>query len=162
MRGFHSATLWVNDVQVSSQLLVERFGYVLVGDEGRRRRFQTADAALGSSLDLLDVGGQPRGQAGAGTVHHIAFRTPTDVQQEQWQRTLLDAGFGVTEVRDRQYFHSIYFREPNGVLYEIATDPPGFTADETPEMLGMHLRLPPWLEPRRAAIEAQLPELHRP
>ncbi len=99
---------------------------------------------------------------GAGTVHHIAWRTPDDEQQLIWRQTLLARGLQVTPVRDRQYFHSIYYREPGGVLFEIATDPPGFTADETPEELGTHLKLPPWLEPQRALLEQQLPPVHLP
>jgi glyoxalase family protein len=99
---------------------------------------------------------------GAGIVHHIAWRTPDDQQQLEWRQALADRGYNVTPVRDRQYFHSIYFREPGGVLFEIATDPPGFTLDEAPEELGTRLRLPPWLEPQRDQIERTLPVLRLP
>jgi glyoxalase family protein len=92
-------------------------------------------------------------------VHHVAWRTPDDAEQLAWQQEISERGLRVTPVMDRQYFHSIYFREPGGVLFEIATDPPGFTLDETPEQLGRQLKLPPWLEPRRAEIEHALPQL---
>jgi len=92
-------------------------------------------------------------------VHHIAFRAKDDAEQLQWREHLVDLGYNVTPVMDRDYFHSIYFREPGGVLFEIATEPPGFTVDEKPEELGTHLRLPPWLEPARSQIEQILPPI---
>jgi len=97
-----------------------------------------------------------------GTVHHVAWRTEDDVHQLAWRQRLLDQGSNVTPVKDRQYFHSIYFNEPGGVLFEIATDPPGFATDETVEELGTHLKLPPWLEPQRAQIEEVLLPIHVP
>jgi glyoxalase family protein len=111
------------------------------------------------AADVRGVGGFPRGNGAAGTVHHVAWRTPDDAQQAAWLDLLAARGLDVTPVRDRQYFRSIYFREPGGVLYEIATDPPGFTIDESPGQLGSSLRLPPWFEPQRAAIEEALPEV---
>ena len=99
---------------------------------------------------------------GRGSVHHVAFRARDDDEQESWRETLAAAGFSVTEVKDRCYFRSIYFREPGGVLFEIATDTPGFGIDETPEELGRSLKLPPWLEARRNELEAQLPKLILP
>jgi glyoxalase family protein len=96
---------------------------------------------------------------GAGTVHHVAFRAQDQTEQLAWREAVLSLGFDVTPVLDRQYFRSIYFREPGGVLFEIATDPPGFATDEAPESLGTALKLPPWLEPQRAAIERRLPPL---
>jgi glyoxalase family protein len=92
-------------------------------------------------------------------VHHIAWRTADDADQQLWRQELLQGGYNVTPVMDRNYFRSIYFREPGGVLFEIATDPPGFTADEPLEELGSHLKLPPWLEKRRDLIEKTLPPL---
>jgi hypothetical protein len=106
-------------------------------------------------------GGEP-GWGGAGTVHHVAWRTPDDEQQSAWQVAIARRGLRVTPVMDRQYFRSIYFREPGGVLFEIATDPPGFTLDETRDQLGTHLKLPPWLEAQRDQIEARLPRLELP
>jgi glyoxalase family protein len=99
---------------------------------------------------------------GAGVVHHVAFRTPDDAQQRAWRERVAELDYNVTPVMDRQYFHSIYFREPGGVLFEIATDPPGFTADEAAADLGTQLRLPPWLEPHRAELERVLPRVRRP
>jgi glyoxalase family protein len=100
-----------------------------------------------------------RGRMGAGTVHHVAFRARDETEQLTWREAILALGFDVTPVLDRQYFQSIYFREPGGVLFEIATDPSGFAIDETPGALGTALKLPPWLEPQRAEIERRLPPL---
>ena len=100
-----------------------------------------------------------RGHQSAGSVHHVAWSVPSDEAELQWQTRLRESGVDVTPVRDRQYFHSIYFREPGGVLFEIATDPPGFAIDEAPEHLGERLRLPAWMEPDRPAIEAVLPKI---
>src|SRR5208282_4357318 len=99
------------------------------------------------------------GDMGAGTIHHIAFRAPTDSAQLEWRQVLSKVTLNVTPVRDRTYFHSIYFREPGGVLFEIATDPPGFTFDEPLETLGESLKLPPWLESERDEIERVLPSI---
>ena len=99
---------------------------------------------------------------GAGTVHHVAFRAPDDATQLAARDELVDQGFNVTPQIDRDYFHSIYFREPGGVLFEIATDPPGFAVDESPEKLGQSLKLPKWLESRRFEIEALLPNIRPP
>jgi hypothetical protein len=98
----------------------------------------------------------------AGSVHHIAWRVADDAVQRLWQQKIAKAGLSVTEIIDRQYFHSIYYREPGGVLFEIATDPPGFTNDESKENLGTHLMLPPWLEPHRRQIEDALPSISVP
>ena len=96
---------------------------------------------------------------GAGVVHHVAFRTPDDAQQKTWHEHLVRAGRNVSPVMDRSYFHSIYFREPGGVLFEIATNTPGFTADEAADRLGTKLQLPPWLEGQRQAIERAVPKI---
>jgi glyoxalase family protein len=96
---------------------------------------------------------------GAGIVHHIAWRTPDDSQQRQWRGELVKSEYNVSPIMDRRYFHSIYFREPGGILFEIATDPPGFATDEPLEHLGEHLMLPPWLESQRSAINHLLPSL---
>ena len=99
------------------------------------------------------------GRVAAGTVHHIAWRTADDQQQREWHTEIARQGYNITPVIDRKYFHSIYFREPGGVLFEIATDPPGFTVDEPLESLGTKLVLPDWLEPQRSHIEAHLPPI---
>lgn len=114
---------------------------------------------------MVDVLCTPAGRSGlvaAGTVHHVAWRTPTDEQQREWRKVLSSREYDVTPVIDRKYFHSIYFREPGGVLFEIATDPPGFAVDEPAEELGSHLVLPAWLEPHRAELEQVLPKVRLP
>lgn len=161
IRGFHHATLWEKDSEPTSGLLTETLGFRPVQDDGVRFRFASPE----SPGRLVDVVGRPDAQAGvmgAGAVHHIAWRTPDDVRQLAWRRSLIELGYRVTAVKDRQYFHSIYFREPGGVLFEIATDPPGFTLDETLAELGTHLKLPPWLEESRPRIEEALPDLNLP
>jgi glyoxalase family protein len=136
-------------------------GFRPAGSEGNRFRYHaTGGEGFAATADLLRVPDTRQGIVGAGVVHHIAFRTPDDRQQEAWRQRLADLGYDVTPVIDRQYFHSIYYREPGGVLFEIATDPPGFTVDQKPEELGMRLMLPPWLEPYRAEIERVLPPVH--
>ena len=102
------------------------------------------------------------GRVAAGSVHHIAFRAKDKHEQLKWREYLVDLGYNVTPVIDRTYFHSIYFREPGGVLFEIATEPPGFTLDEKLEELGTHLRLPPWMESARSQIETILPPIQVP
>ena len=104
----------------------------------------------------------PTGQLGAGTVHHLAWRTASDADQREWRNVLVRAGINVSPVMDRRYFHSIYYREPGGILFEIATDAPGFATDEPISRLGERLMLPPWLESSRRAIEAALPPLTLP
>ncbi len=157
LRGFHGVTLWLAEVEATGQLLTNQLGYQFMGQEGDRYRYRGASNDIGLYVDLLHRPGQPAGKFGAGSIHHIAFRTVDDAEQLEYQRLLASAGFGVTEVKDRQYFHSIYFRSPGGVLFEIATDAPGFQIDEPVERLGQSLKLPPWLEQRRAQIEQKLP-----
>ena len=158
IRGFHSATLWVNSVRETAELLTGHLGYTFVGQEGNRHRFKGAGKNAGLIIDLLERPGLPPARLGAGSVHHIAFRTVDDEEQLEYQQSLRGAGYYVTPVMDRQYFHSIYFRSPGGVLFEIATDAPGFTLDEPVSELGSSLKLPPWLEPRRQEIEQALPQ----
>ena len=155
--GFHSVTLWLAEVEATAVLLTEQLGYEFVGQEGNRFRFKGASDDIGLFVDILHRPGQPVGQFGAGSVHHIAFRTVDDAEQQEYLQKLLGAGFRVTPVLDRQYFHSIYFRSPGGVLFEIATDAPGFLYDEPVEELGTHLKLPPWLEENRPLITQTLP-----
>lgn len=153
LRGFHSATLWVAETNATAQLLTTEMGYRLVGQEGNRSRYKGASDDIGLYIDLLEQPDVQRGSLGAGSVHHIAFRTVDDSEQAEYKSLLHKAGLGVSPVMDRQYFHSIYFRAPSGVLFEIATDAPGFAYDEAVEELGTHLKLPNWLEPRRRQIE---------
>jgi glyoxalase family protein len=159
LRGFHSVTAWVNNTQPTADLLVDQMGYEVVGQEGARTRFRGASDDVGLYVDLLERPGQPIGQMGAGSIHHIAFRTVDDEEQQEYLTKLRQQGYNVSPVMDRQYFHSIYFREPNGVLFEIATDAPGFLYDEPIADLGSSLKLPPWLEKNRAEIERAVPEI---
>jgi glyoxalase family protein len=154
---FHSATL----NGANEALLTETLGFRPVRREGSRARFEVAGGGLGATIDI-ETAGDRRGAGGAGTVHHIAWRTPDDEQQLAWRTELTAVGHEPTPVIDRNYFNSIYFREPGGVLYEIATDPPGFTVDEPLESLGSELKLPPQYEPLRARIEAALPMVETP
>lgn len=162
LRGFHSVTLWLDEVEPTAALLVDHMGYTRAGKEGSRSRFAAASNDVGLYVDLLHRPGQPRGRFGAGSIHHVAFRTIDDAEQQEYLDALHDGGFAVSPVRDRQYFHSIYFRSPGGVLFEVATDAPGFLLDEPVERLGEALQLPAWFEPRREAIEAFLPPIALP
>jgi glyoxalase family protein len=160
--GFHSATALLNSLDPTDALLADSMGMRLLEKDGRRFRFAIGPPpAPGRFFDVVVDPAAAQGLPGGGTVHHIAFRTPTAGEQLVWRSQLMQAGFPVTPVRDRSYFRSIYFHEPGGVLFEIATDPPGFTVDEPLELLGRQLKLPPQYEPMRRQIEAQLPDLGR-
>lgn len=161
LRGFHSVTLWLAEIESTADILSEQLGYRFIGQEGERYRFQADNPQADLYVDLLHRPSAPRGQFGVGSIHHIAFRTMDDDEQLAYRESLLQAGQRVTPVQERQYFRSIYFRTPGGVLFEIATDKPGFLIDESIDELGSSLRLPPWYEAQRAAIEALLPPLDR-
>jgi len=148
----HSATLCEADLDRTAGALV-MLGFKYVATEGNRTRFDLA----GTPLDVVAMPGAEPARLSAGMVHHIAWRVANEAEQLEWRAKLTEAGRRVTRVIDRQYFRSIYFREPGGVLFEIATDGPGFFIDETE--LGQSLKLPPWLEPIRASIERRLPPL---
>ncbi len=159
LRGFFGATLWVAEIKSTARLLIDSLGFTFIGNEGPRYRYQAASNDIGLTVDLLERPGMPFGRLGAGSVHHIAFRTVDDDEQIEYQHALRRDGYQVTVVMDRQYFHSIYFHSPGGVLFEIATDAPGFLYDEPRAELGTHLKLPPWLESRRSEIERRLPQV---
>ena len=159
IRGFHSSTLALKNNQPTADLLVNRMSYLLVGQSGHRARYTIGAGGPGTYVDLLTEPSLPRGINGAGTVHHIAFRIADDENQKAAQARLQQSGLQVSPVIDRAYFKSIYYREPGGVLFEIATDGPGFAIDEPLESLGRKLSLPPRLEPQRREIEAALPPL---
>ncbi|MGA7303995.1 MAG: ring-cleaving dioxygenase [Rhodothermales bacterium] len=161
LHGFHGVTLCLNAAAQTESLLTEQLGYTQVAEDDNRRRFRAASDAA-AFVDLIEEPEGNRGHFGAGSIHHIAFRTVDDDEQLEYQGALRSAGQEVTAVRDRQYFHSIYFREPGGVLFEIATNAPGFTLDEDVGELGTALKLPPWYEARRAQIEKRLPPIVRP
>jgi glyoxalase family protein len=163
LRGFHSVSAALGGYEKTARLLTELFGYRLIDESGNRFRFASSDkAAPGRIVDLLCLPDSGIGRVAAGSVHHIAFRARDEQEQLRWREYLVDLGYNVTPVIDRIYFHSIYFREPGGVLFEIATDPPGFTFDEAIGELGASLRLPPWLESARPGIEKILPAINLP
>lgn len=159
LRGFHSTTLALADARATAELLTGPMGHRQVAVEGHRTRYTTAAGGPGTYVDLLTDPALPRGLNGAGTVHHIAFRVADDADHVTAHDLLAAQGLQISPVIDRAYFKSIYYREPAGVLFEIATDQPGFAIDEPVESLGSKLSLPPRLEPHRAEIEAALPPL---
>src|SRR5262245_4817429 len=131
LRGFHSVSAVLEGYERTARLLTETFGYSLIDQSENWFRFASADdSASGRIIDLLCQPDAAMGRIAAGSVHHIAFRAKDDAEQLQWREHLVDLGYNVTPVMDRDYFRSIYFREPGGVLFEIATEPPGFTVDE--------------------------------
>ncbi|MCG6948827.1 MAG: ring-cleaving dioxygenase [Acidobacteria bacterium] len=162
IRGFDGVTLLHADSDMTERLLVDAMGFRRVVADGRRVRFESGDGGSGTFVDLLNDPGATSGRVACGSVHHIAFRLADDDAQAGWQHRLFEAGHPTTEVKDRMYFHSIYFREPGGVLFELATDNPGFATDESVEELGSGLRLPPWFESARDRIEKSLPALEQP
>jgi len=160
IRGFHGVTLLVNAAAPTAAILTDVLGFREVAGEGALARYR-GDALLGAHVDLREAGDFPRGRMGRGSVHHIAFRAPDDAAQAAMAEKLVaDHRMHPTGQKDRNYFRSIYFREPNGILFEIATDQPGFAVDEPASELGRALKLPRFLEPRRAELEAMLPPLH--
>lgn len=163
IRGFYSVTLCEQGYEATVEVL-ETMGFKKVAEQGNRFRFDVAEGGSGARLDLLCSSEAPYGRIAAGIVHHVAWRVADDESQKLWRKRLVSRNLNVTPVMDRCYFHSIYFREPGGVLFELATDPPGFAIDEPEDKLGESLKLPPWLEPDRKSIEHVLPSvrLHKP
>jgi glyoxalase family protein len=162
IRGIFSVTLWQESCDLTGKLLTENLGFHAVREQASIFRYATGGRGPGTIVDLRCVPGLWPGVMGAGTIHHVAFRAPDDTVQAEVRAELVELGFNITAQIDRDYFHSVYFREPGGVLFEIATDPPGFTVDEPEESLGQALKLPQWLEPRRFEIEALLPNIRLP
>lgn len=159
IRSLHGVTLLLGEADLTAAVLTDVFGFREAGREGSATRY-LGNAPFGAAVTLRAVGNFMQGRTGAGSVHHIAFRAADDAAQSEMTRRLSEEhGLSVTEQRDRQYFRSVYFREPGGVLFEIATDSPGFAVDEPVEALGQALKLPAGLEKRRAAIEAALPKV---
>ncbi|QOY89027.1 ring-cleaving dioxygenase [Paludibaculum fermentans] len=161
IHGFHSATISAADAQPTIALLKETMGFRTTGEEGNRTRLEVAAGGPGQSIDILSLPAGDPGRVAVGTVHHIAWRAPDPAQQLDWLQLLDREGYSVSPVMDRTYFQSIYYREHGGVLFEIATDQPGFSVDEAVESLGSELRLPPWMEPQRSMIEQVLPPIAR-
>jgi len=162
VRGFHGVTISEEGYENTARLLTDVMGFKAVGSEQNRFRYHAAGGGAGTIVDLLCVPDARHGSMGAGVVHHVAFRTPDDAQQEAWRDQIAGLRLNVSPVMDRVYFHSIYYREPGGVLFEIATDNPGFTRDEPADHLGSKLMLPPWLESYRAEIQRAVPPLRLP
>ena len=159
IRGLHGVTCWVESERDTKLLLTEELGFQSVSTDGNHHRFACGTPRSGSYLDLRVVGGFVRGVEGVGTVHHVAWRVADDAVQRTLQEKISDAGHSITGQLDRRYFRSMYFREPGGVLFELATDQPGFLVDEPRESLGKALSLPAWLEPARPGITRTLAPL---
>ncbi len=157
VRGFFGVTLLEVDEKATAETLTS-MGFREAARDGNRIRYMAEGNALGRRIDVVVDANASYGHPGAGSVHHVAFRALDDAAQLAW-REELEKSLHVTPVQDRSYFRSIYFREPGGVLFELATDPPGFGIDEPAESLGEALRLPPWLEKHRAELEKRLPQL---
>jgi glyoxalase family protein len=158
IHGFHAPTLEMKRFARSEKVL-QTLGFELLSEQNGRRRFAVNERSTSGKIDIVERSDGEFGLNSAGTVHHIAFRCADETEQEHWRNAIVDLGLHVTPVIDRFYFHSIYFREPNGILFEIATDGPGFTSDEPVEHLGESLKLPAQYEPHRAEIERILPPI---
>ena len=156
IRGFHSVTMTVAEASKTFELLTGTMHFLEAARDGNRTRLETGEGGPDAILDVVEAPAAGEGQESIGTVHHVAWRATDDAAQLAWREDLVAAGRNVTPVIDRWYFKSIYFREPGGVLFEIATDSPGFTIDEKPEDLGSSLSLPPWFQVRRDRLEETL------
>jgi len=160
IRGFHSVNLLLTDAAPTGAILTDVLGFTEAGREGNLVRFKAGDTNIGGIIDIHAAGSFLPGRMGAGSVHHIAFRAADDAEQLAMVKKLAENhGMHTTEQKDRNYFRSVYFREPGHVLFEIATDLPGFDIDEPVAALGQSLKLPPVYEKRRSEIEQVLPEL---
>lgn len=159
IRGFHGITLELRNTERTARVLSEVFGFEPQGAEGNRQRFVARDGPLGRIVDLRVTPGLPHAAQGIGNVHHVAFRAAGDADEREMRERAVRMGLKATEQVQRFYFRSVYFREPGGVLFEIATDDPGFTVDEPKDRLGSRVMLPPWYEQHRTRIEAMLPPL---
>jgi predicted esterase/catechol 2,3-dioxygenase-like lactoylglutathione lyase family enzyme len=162
IHGFHGVTLWVDEADPTERVLVDTLGFRPAREDGTTRRYVVGDGAAGTIVDVRAVGGFGVGAGGAGIVHHVAFAVETDESELAVRARVSAAGLQPTPVIDRNYFHSVYFREPGGVLFELATNAPGFAIDEPVAHLGEQLKLPAQYEPQRAQIEAVLPRIHLP
>jgi glyoxalase family protein len=162
IRGLHGGRLLERSAAPTAALLVNTLGFEELGEEDGWHRYGLAGGGSGRVLDIKEVPGQARGTWGTGSVHHVAWRVPDDATHREVQRRLYDAGRQPTPVIDRFWFKSVYFREPGGALFEVATDGPGFMVDEPLGELGSNLVLPPWLEPQRREIESGLQPLREP
>lgn len=162
IRGLHAVRMAQRDLEPTASFLTKGLGFTAAGEERGWHRFTLRGGGSGRSLDIQVLPDAARGAWGTGSVHHVAWRVPDDEAQREIQRSVSRAGGRPTEVIDRFWFRSVYFREPGGALFEVATDGPGFAVDEPAATLGERLILPPWLEPNRAEIERVLPKLGAP
>jgi glyoxalase family protein len=170
IRGFYSVTLSEGGYERTASVLIDELGFVSTQQNGSRFRYEIPreyareeeDIGGANIVDVLCLPYTQQAIIGIGSVHHVAYRTPSDKQQQVLRQSIVRAGLNATPVIDRFYFHSVYFQEPGGILFEIATNPPGFTIDEKEEELGTHLVLPPWLEPDRKSLEKILPKVDIP
>ena len=160
IKGFQNVSITLNDITGTAEVLTELLDYQLAEQHVNRYRFVNKNIETASVIDLVEAKGERRGHVAGGSVHHIAFRVKDDATELALREKIVAKGFNITEQIDRNYFHSLYFREPGGVLFEIATDNPGFTLDEKLDELGHGLKLPLMYENRRAEIEAVLPKLN--
>ncbi|MEM9932010.1 MAG: ring-cleaving dioxygenase [Bacteroidota bacterium] len=161
IRGIHSVTMSIADADATISFLETYLGFQKGTNEGNRQRMIVGEGGAGYQVDILHEPELPKGKNGLGTVHHVALAIQTEEEQKELREKIVGLGMKSTEVLDRKYFRSIYFREPGGVLIEVATIPPGFTVDEDNEKLGLELKLPEWEESLRAEIEAGLPKIKR-
>ncbi|MFO8146302.1 MAG: ring-cleaving dioxygenase [Gillisia sp.] len=161
LKGFHNVTLTLNDHKETAAILKDVFGYELEGTENNLYRFRTNAVENAAVVDILEDPKAERGQNAGGTNHHVAFRVKDEEILMAFREKVMKKGLQITEKIDRDYFFSLYFREPGGVLFEIATDNPGFATDETVEELGSSLQLPDRYKGARAQIEKALPQLHQ-
>ena len=159
-KGFHNITLTLKKIEATAEILTDILGYKLLEQDGNRYRFITDAIDTANIVDLLELPDGKPGHNAAGTNHHVAFRVKDDAILMEYREKVLSKGLSITPKIDRDYFFSLYFREPGGVLFELATDNPGFTKDEPLNELGTHLKLPGQYEPAREKIEKVLPELN--
>ncbi len=159
IKGFSHVELSLASSERTFELLTGTLDHVLLAEEGERQRLFSGENAPGHYIDLVGRPAMPVQQQGSGIIHHVAFGTTDEKTQDQLRKKIRSKGLFTSEIKDRQYFKSIYFREPGGVLFEVATQGPGFMIDEQPQTLGQELKLPPWLENQRQQIEEQLPPL---
>ncbi len=161
VRGLHGARLVERDLVTTTGFLTNAMGFRHAGTENGWHRYTVGEHTSGGHVDLIEAPLANRGAWGTGSIHHLAWRVDDDAHEAEMRAAVTAAGAQPTPVIDRFWFHSVYFREPGGVLFELATDGPGFGVDEDRARLGEKLVLPPWLEPNRGAIEAVLPKLTR-
>jgi len=159
IRGFHNVTITSNKIEKTAQVLTDILGFRLQETVVNRSRFVSETVQEAGIVDLVEAPGEMAGHVAGGSVHHVAFRVKDEQTLMQYRDRIVAMGLHITEKIDRNYFYSLYFREPGGVLFEIATDNPGFTVDEPLNELGTHLMLPPQYESKRAQIEGVLPKL---